>query len=185
MQRIEADVDARQASGSQRLGVQAQRGPVGGEGDIDAQPGKALDQARQMCAHQGLAAGQTDALEAEPLDAHLGEALDLPKLRISDRGSHVMPSAGMQYWQRKLQRSVTEMRRSPTMRPNGSMRSSARAGATTPAAPFIGLSVPSRVRGRLCRSVQQQHVDRIAGPHPVAVGHDRQRIGLRHGPQHV
>ena len=34
------------------------------------------------------------------------------KLRISSRSSHGRPSAGMQYWQRKLQRSVTETRRS-------------------------------------------------------------------------
>src|SRR5215207_5105047 len=34
------------------------------------------------------------------------------KLRISSRSSHGRPSAGMQYWQRKLQRSVTDTRRS-------------------------------------------------------------------------
>src|SRR6476661_6683324 len=34
------------------------------------------------------------------------------KLRISPRSSQGRPPAGMQYWQRKLQRSVTETRRS-------------------------------------------------------------------------
>ncbi|CAB4800210.1 unannotated protein [freshwater metagenome] len=34
-----------------------------------------------------------------------------------------MPSAGMQYVQRKLQRSVIEMRKSRTVRPNGSISS--------------------------------------------------------------
>ena len=40
------------------------------------------------------------------------------------RGSHCIPSSGMQYVQRKLQRSVIEMRRSRMVRPNGSTRSS-------------------------------------------------------------
>ena len=77
LQRIEADVDARQASRRQRLGMQAQRGAVGGQCNVDAQLGEAFDQPRQMRAHQGLTARQTDALEAESLHAHLGESLDL------------------------------------------------------------------------------------------------------------
>src|SRR5256885_10311223 len=36
---------------------------------------------------------------------------------MSWRPSHLRPSAGMQYTQRKLQRSVTEMRRSSATRP--------------------------------------------------------------------
>ncbi len=39
------------------------------------------------------------------------------------RGSHCIPSSGMQYVQRKLHRSVTEIRRSRIVRPNGSIRS--------------------------------------------------------------
>ena len=39
------------------------------------------------------------------------------KVRIASRSSHGSPSAGMQYWQRKLQRSVTETRRSWISRP--------------------------------------------------------------------
>src|SRR3954451_24089695 len=39
------------------------------------------------------------------------------KVRIAERSSHGSPSAGMQYWQRKLQRSVTETRRSPIRLP--------------------------------------------------------------------
>src|SRR5213082_899149 len=35
----------------------------------------------------------------------------------AERSSHGSPSAGMQYWQRKLQRSVTETRRSEIRRP--------------------------------------------------------------------
>ena len=47
------------------------------------------------------------------------------KVRISDLSSHGRPSAGMQYWQRKLQRSVTETRKSPIGRPWPSCRGSA------------------------------------------------------------
>ena len=39
------------------------------------------------------------------------------KVRTSERSSHTNPSAGMQYVQRKLHRSVTEMRTSRTVRP--------------------------------------------------------------------
>src|SRR5437763_4268508 len=39
------------------------------------------------------------------------------KRSTSARSSHGSPSAGMQYWQRKLQRSVTETRRSEIGRP--------------------------------------------------------------------
>ena len=43
------------------------------------------------------------------------------KLKISLRSSHAMPSSGMQYVQRKLHRSVIEMRKSRTVLPNGSI----------------------------------------------------------------
>ncbi len=46
------------------------------------------------------------------------------KERISSLGSHCIPSAGMQYWHLKLQRSVTEIRRSRTVRPKGSTNGS-------------------------------------------------------------
>ena len=39
------------------------------------------------------------------------------KLSTSERSSHGRPSAGMQYWQRKLQRSVTDTRTSEIRRP--------------------------------------------------------------------
>src|SRR5947209_7016531 len=48
------------------------------------------------------------------------------KVRISSRSSQGRPSAGMQYWQRKLHRSVTETRRSPIGRPWPSWRGSRR-----------------------------------------------------------
>src|SRR3546814_10213687 len=54
------------------------------------------------------------------------------KERISSRASHAIPSSGMQYVQRKLQRSVTEIRRSRWTRPNPSTSCS---GTTGPAMP--------------------------------------------------
>src|SRR5581483_8847761 len=49
------------------------------------------------------------------------------KLSSSERSSQGSPSAGMQYWQRKLQRSVTDTRRSEIRLPwpskSGSIRS--------------------------------------------------------------
>ena len=75
------------------------------------------DQPRQLAADERLAAGQADVV-----DAHRGRAAPTSraissKVRSSSRSSHGRPSAGMQYWQRKLQRSVTEMRTSPIGRP--------------------------------------------------------------------
>ena len=43
------------------------------------------------------------------------------KVSSSDRGSQASPSAGMQYVHRKLQRSVTEIRRSSATRPKVSI----------------------------------------------------------------
>ena len=52
-----------------------------------------------------------------PIDASSATRRSISsKRRISSRSSQGSPSAGMQYWQRKLQRSVTETRTSP-MRP--------------------------------------------------------------------
>src|SRR5260221_3704960 len=70
------------------------------------------------------------------------------KARISARSSHGSPSAGMQYWQRKLQRSVTETRRSEIRRPwqswSGSRTESGYIGA------WVGLSQEPEYRvGRL------------------------------------
>src|SRR5581483_12403179 len=81
-------------------------------------------------------------------------------VRSASRGSHTMPSSGMQYVQRKLQRSVTDTRRSRTTRPKPS----------TSSIPL--LSVP-----RLAQPPQQQHLDLGAGVEPVAVRHHRQGVG--------
>src|SRR5437868_12656573 len=54
----------------------------------------------------------------------------------ADRSSHGSPSAGMQYWQRKLQRSVTEMRTSPIGRPCPS---------TSGSRGVIGTGLPTRL----------------------------------------
>ena len=66
----------------------------------------------QLAAHERLAAGEPDSLDAHARE-HAHEPRDLLEASGSRaRSSHGSPSAGMQYWQRKLQRSVTETRRS-------------------------------------------------------------------------
>ena len=58
-----------------------------------------------------------------------GPAARSPRSGAARRaGSHCIPSSGMQYVQRKLHRSVIEMRRSRTVRPNGSTRSAMASG---------------------------------------------------------
>ena len=84
--------------------------------------GQLLDEHREVGPHGRLAAGEADAVEAEALDEHPGDALDLLEGQQLGAGQPLIPSAGMQYVQRKLQRSVTEIRRSRTVRPNGSTR---------------------------------------------------------------
>ena len=74
-----------------------------------------LDQALEITSDERLAAGDPDlayaALDEDPRDARdLLERQQLPPAR--NRWSRPKTSFGMQYTQRKLQRSVTEMRRS-------------------------------------------------------------------------
>src|SRR3954447_14735416 len=59
----------------------------------------------------------------------------------SARSSHGRPSVGMQYWQRKLQRSVTEIRTSPMGRPWPST-SGAQSVSPAPAMGLRPLAVP-------------------------------------------
>ena len=100
------------------------------------------------------------------------------KVRRSSRVSQSSPSAGMQYVQRKLQRSVTEMRRSRWTRPKPSI-----SGTLTP--PFWPNKPPNTLwkakpawLGRQLAQDQKRH--RVALIEPVAVGHHRQGIGRGH-----
>ncbi len=77
-----------------------------------------------------------------------------------------MPSAGMQYVQRKLHRSVTEIRRSRTVRPKGSTRSIARILRPSPGRRHADVG-----------HVRQQDVDVAARRDAVAVGHRGQPVG--------
>src|SRR4051794_11260456 len=94
----------------------------------------------------------------------------------ASRSSHGSPSAGMQYWQRKLQRSVTEMRTSPIARlwPSIScsrnLRSEDRGGAEgMPASGSMEVTLPARL-------VQQlDALDDHAGLDPLDHVVDRQR----------
>ena len=75
------------------------------------------DQRREVAPHERLAAGQADVARPPSPPAAPRAARSPRSVRISARSSQGRPSAGMQYWQRKLQRSVTETRRSPIGRP--------------------------------------------------------------------
>ena len=101
-QRVERDVDAAQAGGGEVVGDEAQRGAVGGEGEVDgrrrrAQRGQLLDEHGQVGPHGRLAAGEADAVEAEALDAARRATRAISsKVSSSSRGSHCIPSSGMQ-----------------------------------------------------------------------------------------
>src|SRR4051812_11573790 len=80
-----------------------------------------------------------------PIDANSATRRSISsKVRTLARSSHGRPSAGMQYWQRKLQRSVTERRRSPMTRPCPSRKAS-RCITTEP----ILRAMPAPPRSRL------------------------------------
>ena len=104
------------ASRSARALLREQRA-VRGEREIEAaEPREHLDQALEVLAQQRLAAGQADLLDAvlleDPREARdLLEAEHLARA-AGTRSPAPNTSFGMQYVQRKLQRSVTEMRRS-------------------------------------------------------------------------
>ncbi len=91
-----------------------------------------------------------------------------------------MPSSGMQYVQRKLHRSVIEIRRSSIRRPNGSIRSCVvRSPAMSTA---YGASCTGRPSdGRSGVATQEQHGDVGTGGHAGAVGHHGHGVGQRGG----
>ena len=97
-----------------------------------------------------------------------------------------MPSSGMQYVHRKLQRSVTEMRRSRTTRPNGSTRSTRGHDPhdTGSAQPLTASARPPRCRpaGRRRRArrpgrrrAPSPRAGGCPAPTPVARGSGRRR----------
>src|SRR5918996_208118 len=76
-QRVERDVDPPQPGGDQVAGHRPQRTAVGGERQVDPERRQLADQHRQGRPDGGLPAGGPDAVDAEPLDAHPGNPLDL------------------------------------------------------------------------------------------------------------
>ena len=118
IQAVETDRDALQARGLQLGGVLRQQHAVGGQRDIlDAgDRGQVADQVGEIRAQQRLAAGQAQLAHARA--ARTGaRAARFPRTTAAraSPGSGSLSwkvSRGMQYGQRKLQRSMTEMRRS-------------------------------------------------------------------------
>jgi hypothetical protein len=115
---VDRDVEAVDPGRHQRLGVALEQEPVGRDREVVdvLERREHRRELRESLADERLAAGQPYVA-----DPHRREQGDDPlissKVRISSRSSHGRPSAGMQYWQRKLQRSVTDMRTSPIKRP--------------------------------------------------------------------
>ena len=119
LERVDRHVEAVDAGADQRLGVALEQVSVGGDGQV----GDVLDAAE----HRGQTVGKSRRTSGSPpvsrtswtpIAANRATSRAISsKVRISSRSSHGRPSAGMQYWQRKLQRSVTDTRRSPISRP--------------------------------------------------------------------
>ena len=78
-------------------------------------------QAREVAPHQRLAAGQPHVVRRPSRPAARRGARSPRRSGPRRARATGRPSAGMQYWQRKLQRSVTDTRTSPMVRPCPSM----------------------------------------------------------------
>ena len=123
VERVEADVDPPRPAVRRCFRHAAQRRPVGGHRHIDPEGGQLGDEHRQVGPDRRLAAGEADPSTPYRSTKILASRSISSNVSTSLRGSHFMPSSGMQYVQRKLQRSVTEIRRSRMTRPKGSTRS--------------------------------------------------------------
>ena len=76
----------------------------------------------QVAAEQRLAARDADPIDADGREG-VGDRADLLEGEQRSRAAATRsPASGMQYWQRRLQRSVTEMRRLRSGRPKRSKR---------------------------------------------------------------
>ena len=125
---VEADGDPPQAGLRQVLGDRGQQAPlvVMAMSSMPVEGGDALHQVRQVGPHQGLTAGEADLADAQTRKRRDSRSIS-SKQRISGARKELVnsspySSAGMQYGQRKLQRSVTEIRRSRSGRPSVASR---------------------------------------------------------------
>ena len=125
-QRVDRDVDAVDAGGDEGVGVALEQVAVGGDGEV-------LDAPRSRAASRpasGTRAGPAARRRSGGRRGFRGATSTRTSRSISsnestsERSSHSIPSAGMQYRQRKLQRSVTDTRRSVRARPWASIRGS-------------------------------------------------------------
>ena len=127
VERVEADVDPVEPGGAQLVGHAANVAPLvviaSGMRRPSGRAASLRDEHRQVGPHRRLAAGEADAVDPKRSTKIRASRSISSNVSTSLRGSHFMPSSGMQYVQRKLQRSVTEIRRSRMARPKGSTRS--------------------------------------------------------------
>ena len=110
--------------------------PASGLSAVDGQPerGQLRHEDRQVRPDRGLAAGEAEAVDVEALDEDPSQPLELlERQQVLARAATRIPSAGMQYVQRKLQRSVTEMRRSRMVRRTGRRGRADQPRASSPA----------------------------------------------------
>ena len=119
-ERVDRDVDAVDAGLDQRGGVALEQVAVGGQREVLAgpRPRRASRPARGKSRRTSGSppVSRTSSIAHRRPSARTSRSIS-SKLRTSARSSQGSPSAGMQYWQRKLQRSVTETRRSEIRRP--------------------------------------------------------------------
>ena len=96
-QRVERDVDAAQPGlGEVGRGQGPSVAPLVVSARSTPSAASLATRIGQVGPHGRLAAGEADAVDAEALDQHPGDALDLLEREQLVRGSHSMPSSGMQ-----------------------------------------------------------------------------------------
>ena len=137
VQRIQGDIDAVQTRIPQSLGALSQAQRIRRQRQVRSLPfvgpklGTLRDNPFEASAQQRFAARESNLTDTQPLDTDAHEAHNL---RVGQRflsGQPVQTLGGMQYEQRRLQRSVKETRRSRATRPKVS---TSRSGASHAAA---------------------------------------------------
>ena len=115
LQRVDRDVEAADAGADERLGVSLEQKAVRRDRQV-LRRRRSRRASRPAPGSSRRTSGSPPVRRTSwtPIAASSATIRAISsKLRISARSSHGSPSAGMQYWQRKLQRSVTDTRRSP------------------------------------------------------------------------
>ncbi len=121
-QRVQADGDAAQAGGRERVGVLGEQDAVGRQREVVEAAACRTASSRVRGGRAGAAARRPSAAGDRRLrQGRRRRAREISsKCRTSSRGSQLYSSSGMQYSQRRLHRSVTDRRRLRSGRPRRS-----------------------------------------------------------------